>query len=267
MFRGRRRGSLKRALDRAGDEELNALQAQIDERKERVAQLEFEIADTRANLARFERELEVRLGPLHARIDQLEADLEQARRRHERRVQWGDRVDDEEPPVDVVEQFRKTWTPRPKPPAAPKPVVIDENTLAELKSLFRSLAKRFHPDLVTDATEKKYRVNLMARVNAAYAAQDLQQLMELAKEPDRPAPVIEKTREQILADMAAEVARLDHVIGDLATTLRDLTLSHAVQLMLEASIATQSGRDLLEDMAQELEAQIRQLEVDLASYR
>lgn len=266
MFQRRRR-SLKRALEEAGDDELRLLRAEVSKRQERVAQLEFELSDTSADLARFEQELERRLGPLQRRQAELEQELAEARREAARRAQWGERLDAEEPPIDVEEQFRRTWTQRPKEPEPPQEQPISEELKNEMRSLFRSLAKRFHPDLVTDPNEKRWRVKMMAEVNEAYAAQNLAALRKLAERPDRIEEPRPKTREQLVAELRGEIVRLDRVIRSLERRLQELINSHTVQLMLEVTIAARSGRDLLDEMAKDLRAEIARLEVELASLR
>ncbi len=156
MFQRRSR-SLKQAIDQAGDSELRELQLDLQERQERIAQLEFEISDTNAELGRFEHEYDLRVGVLERQARDLEADLEQARFKAARRAQWGDRADSPDMHVDVIEQFRRTWTPKDKPPTPPPEEPVTEATKAELKTLFRALAKRFHPDLVTDPEAKRWR--------------------------------------------------------------------------------------------------------------
>ncbi|MGD8553586.1 MAG: J domain-containing protein [Anaerolineales bacterium] len=264
MFKGRR-GSLKRALEQAGDEELRELEEEVSLRQERVAQLEFELADTHADLSRFESTYETKLGPFEDRIEELKADLEQARIRSARRAQWGDRLDEEEQPVDVLEQFRRTWTPREKPPEPPPVPEVDEASKEEMKTIFRALAKRFHPDLVTDTKIKLWRQEIMAQINEAYAAQDMSALRKFMERPDRPEEKVEKTREQRIAELYKEARRLDQVIRDLERTLKELINSHTVRLMLEVSIAAQQGRDLLQEMADVMRSDIAQMEAELAS--
>lgn len=264
MFRGRR-GSLKKALQDAGDAELRELQEELSLRQEQVAQLEFELADTHADLSRFERKYDERLGPLETRIEELNADLEQARLRAARRAQWGERLDGDEQPVDVFEQFRRTWTPREKTPEGPPEVEIDDASKEEMKTIFRALAKRFHPDLVTDPGLKVWRQEIMAKINEAYAAQDIAALMKLGERPDRPEEMVEKSREDQLADMMKEIKRLDQVIRDLERTLKELINSHVVKLMLEVTIASQQGRDLLKEIAETMKREITRLEAELSA--
>jgi dihydropteroate synthase len=142
---------------------------------------------------------------------------------------------------------------------------VSEETKAELKQLFRTLAKRVHPDLVTDPEEKRRREKVMAQVNDAYAAQNLATMKKLAQKPDRPEVPADKTREQIMVDLKAEIVRLDRVILALDRQLQDLINSHTVRLMLEVSIAERNGRNLLAEMAADIQADIARLEVELAS--
>jgi uncharacterized small protein (DUF1192 family) len=265
MFQRKDRRSLKQALDRAGDSDLRELQLDINERQDRIAQLEFELSDTNADLGRFEQEYQERVGMLEQQVQNLEADLEQARFRAARKAQWGERADSPDLHVDVLEQFRRTWTPRDKPPEPPPEQPITDQMKAELKTLFRALAKRFHPDLVTDPEAKRWRQKIMAQVNEAYAAQDVRALRALGEKQDRPEAPVQKTREQILVDMQAEVRRLDGVIRNLERTLQELINSHTVQLMLEVTIAARQGRDLLSEMAASLRTRIAQLKSEIAA--
>jgi hypothetical protein len=134
-----------------------------------------------------------------------------------------------------------------------------------MKSIFRALAKRFHPDLVTDAKVKIWRQGIMAQINEAYAAQDMAALRKFTERPDRPEEVVEKTREQRIADMHKEIRRLDQVIRNLERELKELINSHTVKLMLEVSIASQQGRDLLKEMADGMRVEIAQLEAELGA--
>ncbi|MEE9513369.1 MAG: J domain-containing protein, partial [Anaerolineales bacterium] len=222
-------------------------------------------SDTQADLERFEREYEVQVGTLQQRLISLEAEVEQARLRAAHRAQWGDRADTPDFNADSAEQFRRTWAPREKLSEPPLPEPVSEETKAELKQLFRALAKRFHPDLVTDPEEKRRREKVMAQVNDAYAAQNLSAMKKLAQKPDRPEEPATKTREQIVVDLKAEIVRLDRVILALNRQLQDLINSHTVRLMLEVSIAERNGSNLLAEMAADIRTDIARLEVELAS--
>lgn len=266
MFTRRNRSSLRQALEFASDSEIRSLRREVADRQEQIAQLELELFDTRAALALFERELAARIRPLEDRLRELQSALERARHRAERRAQWGSRLESEEPP-DVVEQFHRAWTPSDSPPprkSAPPPRASDQE---QLKHLFRELAKRFHPDLTPDPQHKRWRQDMMAKVNQAYAAGDLQALSRLAQESIEPPQERSQSREQVLVELSREIRRLDGLRVSLQNELDRLLRSQTVQLQLEVSMARQAGRDMLGEMAAELQLQIAQVEAELGSLR
>lgn len=265
MFRKRRQNTLKQAILKARDPVLKELHVELSRRQEQVAQLELELSDTRADLARFEHELESRLGPLNHRLENLEARLSEARRKAAHKLQWGDRADSPDVPQDVVDQFQKTWTRRKTKNKPVPPAKISEETKAELKNLFRTLAKTYHPDLVTDPQQKSWHAKRMAQINQAYIANDLTGLQSLADKPAEPEPILEKPRTDVAANLKTEIKRLDGVIIELERTLSRLVNSHSVKLMLDASLARRAGTDLLAELAKDLQAKILGLEAELES--
>jgi hypothetical protein len=65
--------------------------------------------------------------------------------------------------------------------------------------------------------------------------------------------------------MMKEIKRLDQVIRDLERTLKELINSHVVKLMLEVTIASQQGRDLLKEIAETMKREITRLEAELSA--
>jgi hypothetical protein len=267
LFKSNRRGRLKQALSEAGDQELQTLRYEVSIRQERVAQLQLELFDTRADLTVFKREIEDRLGLLERQIKRLEDKLEGARRQAARRAQWGDRADSPDIPEDVVDQFHRTWRREDKSPSSsPLKSKIDDATKEELKTLYRSLAKRFHPDLARDPEEKAWREERMAEVNAAYAELNMAALEALIDKADwSPKPSVQ-SRDGEVAGLYSEITRLDKLIDELDRALRELINSDTVKLMLEVSSARREGWDLLGQMENDLMAQISSLQNQLAEF-
>jgi hypothetical protein len=58
----------------------------------------------------------------------------------------------------------------------------EAQTLKSMRSIYLSLAKVLHPDIVTDPTEKNEKEELMKKVTAAYADRDLSTLLKLEME-------------------------------------------------------------------------------------
>jgi hypothetical protein len=264
MFNKPRRSKLSRALEQATDPVLRSLRAEVARRQERTAELELELFDLRVSLAEFERELEVRVRPLERELLDLRTKLDQLRREAARKAQWGERANQEEIP-DVVEQFRKAWTPKfqqDTPSAKPAPT---EPQQGELRSLYRELAKRFHPDLTTDPKQKPWREEMMAKVNLAYEANDLAALRGLQQQAERPAQEAEVSRDQMLIDLHSEIRRLDRVIAGLQSEADRLERSEVALLKLDAVKARLNGYDLLAAMARDFGSQIAQIRAELAS--
>ena len=59
---------------------------------------------------------------------------------------------------------------------------LEEARNRDLKSLFKQLAKAFHPDLESDPLLKVHKENWMKRLNAAYAINDLREMLQLELE-------------------------------------------------------------------------------------
>jgi hypothetical protein len=108
---------------------------------------------------------------------------------------------------------------------------------------------------------------MMAKVNAAYAAGDLQALETLAQQQEQPTAEHRKSREEVLVQLTGELRRLDGLLAGLQNELDRLLRSQTVQLQLEVSMARQSGRDMLGEMASDLVFQIAEVEADLAGLK
>jgi hypothetical protein len=266
MFKRRNRGSLKRAVDRATDPDIYDLKMKIADRQDTIADLELELSDTRNELARFEIEYETRVGHLERRLEDAKNQLNDAHRRATHQTQWDDRSDEDEIP-DVMEQFKRTWSRReaPPPPASPEPV--NEISKEELKTLFRTLAKLYHPDLVTEIYDKKRRAEVMTKINRAYAAGDAATLQSFLEPPGSPEPPRKKSRAETIVGLREELQRLDRVVRSLENELNRLINSETVRLMLDVTIAQREGRDLLGEMAEEIMTEIEQVEAEYRARR
>lgn len=228
------------------DPEIARLRARLARRQDEAAELEQELFDLR----RFVAEVETHLLPLQHRLELLRARLAEAhggRWRADRTAGLDDARSTPEPPPAT-------------PPSEPAP--LDD---AELKALYRALAKRFHPDLAADPAEKARRQTLMVQVNAAYGAHDIPALQALAALPDVTPEAGPQSRAQRVAELQAELERLAGVIAGLELELDELSRSPAVQLKLEVSLARHAGHNLLGQIAADLQAEITRLESELAS--
>ena len=137
-----------------------------------------------------------------------------------------------------------------------------KNPAKRLKQLYRQLARRFHPDLARDDNDRQRRTRLMAMINSAYQDEDLDTLETL-----REAAPVDIRQPSIVLDTSTPLSvlvlrRLQRQYEDLAIKLRDLRDRHSdlrygtmMSLKLEASLASARGEDLLQELAEEMQAE------------
>ncbi|MBC8170589.1 MAG: DnaJ domain-containing protein, partial [Anaerolineae bacterium] len=145
-----------------------------------VAKLETEIAELEREIEDFQGRYQQNVGFAEARLDGAKELLSQLERE---RAQAYNPVASSGY-MSVEEQFRQRWRrPVDEPPPAPeKPQTLPETlSPADLKQMYRKLARLYHPDFAADEADRQRRTRLMALINEAYEAGDLQALRILEK--------------------------------------------------------------------------------------
>ncbi len=128
---------------------------------------------------------------------------------------------------------------------------------AELKSLYRELAKRVHPDLAIDEADRKQRERLMAEANRAYQNGDAEALRRILHEYESSPDSIRGTG--VAADLVRVLRQLKQVRNRLAQIEEEITGlegSEIATLQAKAEDASRKGRDLLAEMAADVQGRI-----------
>lgn len=237
------------------------------------ALIEFEIAleTFRVEVENFSRLHHQKLGPMYARLDELDAEIAEARA-----AASGDPEDLRKAqearslvmPMPGVEELFHDWmdsdglSPEAaamlngRPVQAPKRVRPSE----EARKLYRELARKAHPDLAQDDTERARRDEFITRVNAAYGLGDAVMLRELAEEwAAGPVPA-----EQQLSESDELYARLEWLSRrkELLTAVARELEESAIGAMLR--MAPEDPDRLLEEIAEQLLAQVAERERELS---
>jgi curved DNA-binding protein CbpA len=139
------------------------------------------------------------------------------------------------------------------PPPPPSPT--DET---EIRRLYRQLARRFHPDLGADELDRARRTEKMAAINAAYAARSLAELVALAQTLE----VERSTFEVSVEALQAELERCQRRLREIERELRQIPHRPSVQLSIEVKLARRRGRDLLGELAAEMERKVARKTVE-----
>ncbi|WP_058047389.1 hypothetical protein [Streptomyces roseifaciens] len=237
-----------------------------------TALIEFEIAveTFRVEVENFSRLHHQRLGPVYARLDELEAqiaeavaarsgDAEDLRRAREARALVQ--------PLPGVEQLFDGWldseglSPEAQAMLTEKPVRPPRRVRPsdEARKAFRELVREAHPDLARNEDERVRREAFIVRVNAAYADGDEALLRELAVEwaagpPPEPRPL--DVAEELYARLEW-LARRKEMLSELAAELE----GSAIGAMLR--MAPEDPDGLLEEIAEGLRAQVAEREAHL----
>jgi hypothetical protein len=272
------------APQEAGQEAQDAAQGGPEPGTERLekavrvaedALIEFEIAveTFRVEVENFSRLHHQRLGPMYARLDELDAQIAEAVAARSGDPEDRRRADEARAivlPMPGVEELFHGWidsdglSPEAKamlneqPVQPPSRVRPDEET----RKAYRDLVRKAHPDLAADDAERRRREDFMVRVNHAYARGDAQALRTLADEwragPAARGPEPELSRTEVLYDRLEWLAARKE---QLVATVRELEES-AIGAMLR--MAPDDPDRLLDDIAEKLLADVAERENRLA---
>ncbi|MDQ0795289.1 hypothetical protein [Streptomyces sp. B1I3] len=236
------------------------------------ALIEFEIAveTFRVEVENFSRLHHQKLGPMYARLDELDAQIAEARA-----ARTGDPEDLRKAqearaivmPMPGVEELFHDWmdsdglspeaaamlTEQPVRP--PKRVRPSE----EARKLYRELVRTSHPDLAPDETERARRDEFIARVNAAYGRGDVALLQELAAEwaAGPVAPEFQLSESEELYARLEWLSRRKELLSALAQELEESAIGSMLRM------APDDPDRLLDDIAEKLLADVAQREAEL----
>lgn len=89
-----------------------------------------------------------------------------------------------------------------------EPFLSQEETSVEIKSLYRDLARRYHPDLAENAEIRRERAAVMQEINQAYQIGDLKTLVQISNRP-----AIVDPEKETLGDRLVWIIRREAEIG------------------------------------------------------
>ncbi len=238
------------------------------------ALIEFEIAleTFRVEVENFSRLHHQKLGPMYARLDELDAQIAEVRA-----ARSGDPEDLRKAqearamvqPMPGVDELFHDWMDsdgmspeatamlNDQPVRAPKRVRPSE----EARKLYRELARKAHPDLAQDDKERARREEFITRVNAAYALGDEPQLRELAEEwAAGPVPATQQLSEsEELYARLEWLARRKELLTAVARELEESAIGSMLRL------APEDPDGLLNEIAEQLLAQVAEREAELSA--
>lgn len=240
--------------------ELDAKRLKLAALESELAERELERSTLEAQLAAFEKRYLRIVGKRYAELDDVKASIAEAlaagtsdsRQKDDARAKRDTATKSE----NACRQSESLDTPERFTPNE------------ELKGLYRRIAKMIHPDLALEVEEKKRRHDLMTRLNLAYQEGDIS-AMEQVLSDFKHGSVSEKETGigaelvRLIRKMAQVVDRL-RAIGAAIQTLQESEL-HKLKLAVEEN--EKIGRDILQEMAWNLVAEIGEARRELSRIR
>jgi len=139
--------------------------------------------------------------------------------------------------------------------AEKEPVEFDPSP--SLKTLFREVARRVHPDFASDEAEQKHFTLLMARANEAYSCGDAQTLQRMLDDHlEVNAAAADEGDGAVLLRLARQIEHAERDIAALDGQQATMLESEIGQLYAGAEAAAKEDRDLLVELASELRERI-----------
>ncbi len=226
------------------------LQAELELLAQELAELELELATAQAEIADFTRRYHDLIGSRMTRLDTLRAelatqrvaadaeDIEAIRAADAAQTRAQRSQEEQRRYVDLERQDERPFSPS-----------------GDIKKLYRTLAQRIHPDRARNERDRAWRTQLMSEANRAYRANDrtaLEEVLSLWAEGARCNAASATDAD----GLNLEVTRLKRRIGEIEIELNRLFGSRLYELFTAANIGRRAGRDLLQEMADRLDADI-----------
>lgn len=245
----------------AEEAEYAGLLIDLDVRRQRITDLETEIAPLLTAFEAFERTYDARIGPVQRELREVEQKIAEFEakiaRIHARMVAdpdgvLGDLFSREELAeigdlfgVDASEwhdeeqaRFEQQRFYQRAEDAPPPRRRFSEAIETEMRALYHTLARRFHPDLARDDDDRQRRQSFMRRVNAAWQERDLETLRDLCHQTARDQP---EWRQRSIQERVVwardERSRLDQTVTRLVAKLQHLRASSTLPLWTNPTLA------------------------------
>jgi hypothetical protein len=218
-----------------------------------LADRELRLTNVQAELSSFERQYLRQVGLRYAELDELKALLAEKMVERDPGQERLHRAADEARARAHESQAAAGTEGLEAPPTfAPT---------AEIKSVYREVARRVHPDLTSDRADRAKRQTLMAAANAAYKAGHVDRLHTLLADYEAsPEAVKGEGAGADLVRVIRQISQARNRISEIEAETEQIIRSDIFQLRVRWEEAQRAGRDMFEEMARRVEEQSRILQ-------
>jgi ABC-type phosphate transport system auxiliary subunit len=235
---------------RPEDAELSKKQSELGELQSRLADLELQLLTLHLELDEFENLYHKKVGPLYAELDEVEAQIaEQQAKREPLNRKAAEAASNARSKAEESRRVVDAVLTQPPPIARSQ----------TLKDLYRTAAKRLHPDLARDETDRAIRERLMTEANLAYERGDEARLREILEEYDSNPDLV--VGSDIGAELVRTIRRISLVsskIKKIEQEINDLNSSELAKLRATVNEGNRTGKDVLGQLAEKLKRRIQE---------
>jgi len=255
-------------------DEISRLRAEIEVMGQELAEMELELATAQAELAGFSDRYHACIAGRIAELDRLLAELAE-RRMHDQPHDPQCQVDAAAAAAQAERSQADHAHYRQQREQAARG--IETPAFApdkQFKKRFRQLAQQIHPDRASNESERAWRTQLMSEANRAYRAGDAAALEEVFAlwhegqqgESNTRATAARSAKPAGESVLQAQATRIRQRLSAIAGELDQLYGSKLYELFSAARMAARQGRDLIDEIAAKLDAQIDATRIALAQY-
>jgi DnaJ-domain-containing protein 1 len=144
----------------------------------------------------------------------------------------------------------------------------DFNPSEDIKQVYRQVAKLIHPDLTTDPQQKIVRQQLMTEANQAYEDGNIDRLREILRSwESRPEAVEGEGIGAELIRIIRKIAQCRERLRGIRREIAEIEQTELYQLQVEVITAREKGKDLLLEMARDIDEQIGKSQAELTKIK
>jgi hypothetical protein len=240
------------------EEELKLKKEDLRGLEDRLIELELHLHSLKGELGPFERLYLRTVGVRYAELDEIEAQIAELVAR------------DELGNLEAQETARQARAKAHESRACADHSAAQERTrfspTPSLKSLYREVARRIHPDLAVDDADRAKRQRLMAEANRAYENHDEAKLRSILEEYENsPESVHGEGAGAELVRVIRKIAQVRRRLAEIQAETEQLRASDLFQLKRRVEEGAKQGRDVLNEMATAIQSQIAEHQAELES--
>ncbi len=199
------------------DKKKSQLRNSIYRKQKILEEWTEKVEELRMELELIKHEYHVRVGGLLLKDNQLDLEILQLKNLKEKMAQgmsYGEAIKEDEDAFynEILRMQKEQETIEEEKEMLQKREIVDSTVAEEVKSLWKKLIRKFHPDLVTDTDEKLRREEIMKKINLAYTHYDIETLKAFENNVD-------------IEDIAqSTVERLEVILIEIENNVEDLRL-------------------------------------------